>query len=177
MFNLCVSLMIVSNHMHLDCSNFILTLNVRSTSLEWLLEVSLLLKYPANIVPKPVRPVHWGAFVQRIQLLAGNSSALQSSSIISPKALLQLASDAHNLIKANSLQEYVRSTSRSLATCAGFCFGSSRSSLWLPLDLFLEDAMDGSQVNATSAIEIITGAITFSHSPSQNRIIDNCTNY
>ncbi|KAM3358021.1 mediator of RNA polymerase II transcription subunit 33A isoform X1 [Capsicum galapagoense] len=104
-------------------------------------------------------PVHWGAFVQRIQLLAGNSSALQSSSIISPKALLQLASDAHNLIKANSLQEYVRSTSRSLATCAGFCFGSSRSSLWLPLDLFLEDAMDGSQVNATSAIEIITDLV------------------
>lgn len=105
-------------------------------------------------------PVPWGAFVQRIQLLAGNSSSLQSSSIISPKALLQLASDAHNLLKANSLQEhYVRSTSRSLATCAGFCFGSSRSSLWLPLDLFLEDAMDGSQVNATSAIEIITDLV------------------
>lgn len=88
---------------------------------------------------------------------------MQSSSVISPEALLQLASDAHNLIKTNSLQErYVRSTLRSLATCAGLCFGSSRSSLWLPLDLFLEDAMDGSQVNATSAIEIITGAITFS---------------
>ncbi|KAK4372483.1 hypothetical protein RND71_007867 [Anisodus tanguticus] len=106
------------------------------------------------------RPVHWGAFVQRIQLLAGNSSALQSSNIISTEALLQLASDAHNLIKANSLLEhYVRSTSRSLATCAGLCFGSSRSSLWLPLDLFLEDAMDGSQVNATSAIEIITDLV------------------
>ncbi|CAN4113485.1 unnamed protein product [Withania somnifera] len=106
-------------------------------------------------------PVHWGAFVQRIQLLAGNSSALQSSSIISPKALFQMASDAHNLIKANSLQEehYVKSTSRSLATCAGLCFGISRSSLWLPLDLFLEDAMDGSQVNATSAIEIITDLV------------------
>lgn len=105
-------------------------------------------------------PVLWGAFVQRLQLLAGNSSALQSSSIISPKALLQLASDAHNLSKANSLQEhYVRSTSRSLATCAGLCFGSSRSSLWLPLDLFLEDAMVGSQVNATSAIEIITDLV------------------
>lgn len=121
--------------------------------------------------------MHWGTFVQRIQLLAGNSSAWQSSSIISPKALLQLASDAHNLIKANSLQEhYVRSTSRSLATCAGLCFGSSRSSLWFPLDLFLEDAMDGSQVNATSAIEIITGAITFSVT-CLYRVIDNCTNY
>lgn len=105
-------------------------------------------------------PVHWGAFVQRIQLLAENSSALQSSSAISPNALLQLASDAHNLSRENSLQEhYVRSTSRSLATCAGLCFGSSRSSLWLPLDLFLEDAMDGSQVNATSAIEIITDLV------------------
>lgn len=139
----------------------------RLKNLNTLLAIELIGQFLQNKVTAKIlylarqnMPVHWGAFVQRIQLLAGNSSALQSSSIISPKALLQLASDAHNLSKANSLQEhYVRSTSRSLATCAGLCFGSSRSSLWLPLDLFLEDAMDGSQVNATSAIEIITDLV------------------
>lgn len=139
----------------------------RLKNLNTLLAIELIAQFLQNKVTARIlylvrqnMPVHWGAFVQRIQLLAGNSSALQSSSVISPEALLQLASDAHNLIKTNSLQElYVRSTSRSLATCAGLCFGSSRSSLWLPLDLFLEDAMDGSQVNATSAIEIITDLV------------------
>ncbi|KAJ8565893.1 hypothetical protein K7X08_008469 [Anisodus acutangulus] len=132
----------------------------RNEQKEWLKNLNILLAIELIGNFYKIKPVHWGAFVQCIQLLAGNSSALQSSNIISAEALLQLASDAHNLIKANSLREhYVRSTSRSLATCAGLCFGSSRSSLWLPLDLFLEDAMDGSQVNATSAIEIITDLV------------------
>lgn len=40
---------------------------------------------------------------------------------------------------------------------AGQSYGSSWSSLWLPIDLILEDALDGGQVAAFSAIEIITG--------------------
>lgn len=40
---------------------------------------------------------------------------------------------------------------------AGQCHGASQSALWLPIDLFLEDAMDGSQVGATSAVETLTG--------------------
>lgn len=39
----------------------------------------------------------------------------------------------------------------------GLGHGASRSAPWLPLDLVLEDVMDGYQVNATSAIEILTG--------------------
>lgn len=51
--------------------------------------------------------------------------------------------------------------SRPLVNYAGLCLGTSRSALWLPLDMLLEDAMDGSQVNATSAVEIITGNESF----------------
>ena len=51
--------------------------------------------------------------------------------------------------------------SGSLASSAGLCHGASRSALWLPLDLVLEDFLDGSQVNATSAVEIITGKDNF----------------
>jgi len=40
-------------------------------------------------------------------------------------------------------------------------YGDSWSSLWLPIDLILEDALDGGQVAASSAIEIITGIIFF----------------
>lgn len=39
--------------------------------------------------------------------------------------------------------------------------GDSWSALWLPIDLILEDALDGGQVAAFSAIEIITGIISF----------------
>lgn len=49
----------------------------------------------------------------------------------------------------------------SLASSAGLCHGASRSALWLPLDLVLEDAMDGYQVEATSAIERISGKELF----------------
>lgn len=38
--------------------------------------------------------------------------------------------------------------------------GDNCSSLWLPIDLILEDAMDGQgQVTANSAVEIISGMI------------------
>jgi hypothetical protein len=40
---------------------------------------------------------------------------------------------------------------------AGQSYESSWSSLWLPIDLILEDALDGGHVAAFSAIEIITG--------------------
>lgn len=45
----------------------------------------------------------------------------------------------------------------SSASYAGLCYGSGRSAIWLPLDLVLEDAMDGHQIDATSEIEKITG--------------------
>ena len=108
------------------------------------------------------RSTHWEGFVKRIQLLAANSSALRNSKVITAEALLQLTSDTRKILsrecKASSLQEFHEvMASGSLASSAGLCHGASRSALWLPLDLVLEDAMDGSQVNATSAVEIITG--------------------
>lgn len=48
-------------------------------------------------------------------------------------------------------------TSGSLMSSSSHCNGTSRSALWLPFDLFLEDAMDGSEVRATGAVETLTG--------------------
>ena len=45
-------------------------------------------------------------------------------------------------------------TSVSLSSLGGLCHGTSHSSLWIPLDLYLEDCVDIS-VSATNAIEII----------------------
>ncbi|WJZ87031.1 hypothetical protein VitviT2T_006438 [Vitis vinifera] len=109
-------------------------------------------------------PTHWVVFLQRIQLLGANSSALRNSKVITPEALLHLTSDTRIVLsrkcKSSSLQKFHAVMAfGSLASSAGLCHGASRSALWLPLDLVLEDAMDGSLVSATSAIETITGLI------------------
>lgn len=51
--------------------------------------------------------------------------------------------------------------SGSLISSANQVHGTSLSALWLPIDLFLEDAMDGSQVAATSAVETLSGRSQF----------------
>lgn len=81
---------------------------------------------------------------------------------MTPEALLQLTSDRRRVLtrkgKTVSQQEFhAVLSSGSLISSAGQCHGSSRSSLWLPIDLFLEDAMDGSQVAVISAVETLTG--------------------
>ncbi|KAK3016179.1 hypothetical protein RJ639_007019 [Escallonia herrerae] len=108
-------------------------------------------------------PTHWKSFVQRIELLVVESSALRNSKVTTPEALLQLISDPQKKISrkcTSYLQEFhAGMPAGSLASFAGMCHGASRSALWLPLDLMLEDAMDGTQVTATSAIETITGLV------------------
>ncbi|KAE8672098.1 Mediator of RNA polymerase II transcription subunit 33A [Hibiscus syriacus] len=47
----------------------------------------------------------------------------------------------------------------SLTSSSGQYHGTSPSALWLPIDLFLEDAMDGSKVAATGATETLTGLV------------------
>ncbi|KAH8499845.1 hypothetical protein H0E87_015187 [Populus deltoides] len=111
-------------------------------------------------------PTHWIRFIQRLQLLGTNSSALRNSKILTAEDLLQLTTGSgSNMVlsresKTSSLQKFHSVMAfGSLVSSSGLCQGASHSALWLPLDLALEDAMDGYQVNATSAIEIITGSV------------------
>lgn len=85
---------------------------------------------------------------------------------MTPELLVQLISATRKVMsrecKTSHLQEFQEVLACDpLASSAGLCHGTSRSAIWLPLDLVLEDAMDASQVNATSAIEIVTGKIYF----------------
>ncbi|KAL5541686.1 hypothetical protein UlMin_009396 [Ulmus minor] len=109
-------------------------------------------------------PSHWVSFTRKLQLLAANSSALRNSKSLTPEALLQLISDTRIVLsrecKTSSLQKFHAVMAfGSLAPSAGLGHGASHSALWLPLDLELEDAMDGYQVDATSAVERITSLI------------------
>ncbi|XP_072996875.1 mediator of RNA polymerase II transcription subunit 33A-like isoform X2 [Typha latifolia] len=106
-------------------------------------------------------PSQWGAFTNRLRLLATNSSAL-GSSIIPVEVLQQLIDNCNKLggeCKANRHREFYNNVASGSLTLPGlYCPGSSRSALWIPIDLYLEDCIDGS-VAATSSIEILSGLI------------------
>ncbi|GLT47181.1 hypothetical protein SLA2020_208940 [Shorea laevis] len=108
-------------------------------------------------------PLHWGSFIQRLRLLAVKSVALQNSKHITSEVLLQLTSDKHRVLsrkcKTISQEFHAVISSGSLMASTGQCHGATCSALWLPIDLFLEDAMDGSQVAATSAADVLTGLV------------------
>ncbi|XP_061990354.1 mediator of RNA polymerase II transcription subunit 33A [Rosa rugosa] len=108
-------------------------------------------------------PAHWTSFIQRLQLLASNSLAIRNSKTLTPEALMLLTSSSHFVLsreyKTSSLQKFHAVMASGSLVSSGLCNGASRSALWLPLDLVLEDAMDGYQVDATSAVENITGLI------------------
>ncbi|CAI9118610.1 OLC1v1020201C1 [Oldenlandia corymbosa var. corymbosa] len=109
-------------------------------------------------------PAQWCSFVQRIKLLASHSTAIRNSKLLSPEALLQLLSENDKVMLRQYRMRSAKQLSgvshfRSLAHGSDLCVGLSRASLWLPLDLVLEDAMDNSLVNATSAVETLTGLV------------------
>ncbi|MED6132380.1 hypothetical protein PIB30_018403 [Stylosanthes scabra] len=109
-------------------------------------------------------PAHWFSFVQRLQVLATNSSALRNSGTLSPEALLQLVSDKHMVLtrgcKTSSQKKFHAVMGfEYLSSSASLCPGASHSALWIPFDLVLEDAMDGYQVSTTSGVEIISGLV------------------
>lgn len=112
------------------------------------------------------RPSHWGCFIQRLQLHAANSSVLRSLKHITPDVFMQLTSDTRRLLtrecKTISQHDFhaVLASGNTLAP-ARQSHGASSSSIWLPIDLFLEDAMDGSQVAATSAVDTLIGTSQF----------------
>lgn len=90
------------------------------------------------------------------------STALRNSKHITPEALLQLTSDTRKVLSRESKtvseqQFHAVIASGSSISSVGQCNWTSQSALWLPIDLFLEDVMDGSQVAANSAVEILTG--------------------
>ncbi|OMO77792.1 hypothetical protein CCACVL1_14830 [Corchorus capsularis] len=108
-------------------------------------------------------PTHWGAFIQQLRILAAQSMALRNSKYVTPDALLQLTSDTRKVLsresKIISQEFHAVIGSGSLTSSSGQYHGTSSSGHWLPIDLFLEDAMDGSEVAATGAVESLIGLV------------------
>ncbi|PKU77796.1 mediator of RNA polymerase II transcription subunit 33A isoform X1 [Dendrobium catenatum] len=104
-------------------------------------------------------PTHWGSFSQRLHLLSTNSSTLQNSSVLR-ETLQQLLLDGFGRsCKSGRHVEFCAVIAPGcMASPGGHCHGATRSSLWIPIDLYLEDCIDGS-VAATNAIEILSGLV------------------
>ncbi|XP_062187025.1 mediator of RNA polymerase II transcription subunit 33A-like isoform X1 [Phragmites australis] len=104
---------------------------------------------------------HWGAFTNRLHLLVTNSSTLQNS-VISLEPFQQLilgdcnvyGESKHNMRKR--FHPIVASNPHS--SPIGRCLGASYSALWIPIDMYLEDCLDGS-IAATNSIEILSGLV------------------
>ncbi|CAA0828129.1 Mediator of RNA polymerase II transcription subunit 33A [Striga hermonthica] len=101
-------------------------------------------------------PSHWDCFIHHLRLLTTSSASLRNSKNISPEALQQLTSDTRRLLSRACKMSLVATTP---VSASGKCKGTVRSALWLPIDLYLEDMMDGSEVRATSAAETLTGLV------------------
>lgn len=83
---------------------------------------------------------------------------------MSPEKFLQLSLHSHwelgRASEPSQYQEFCSIISGPHSSLGGLRHGASHSSLWIPLDIYLEDCVDGS-VAATNAIEIISGKDAF----------------
>ncbi|KAF3793040.1 Mediator of RNA polymerase II transcription subunit 33A [Nymphaea thermarum] len=104
----------------------------------------------------------WEGFMRCLTLLEAKSISVRNSG--SSESLLHLSSH----IQKSFSQEFkdiqhpsIRAliNIRPLAPSTYQNHGANRSSLWIPLDLFLEDTMDGSQVTAESAIKSLADLV------------------
>jgi hypothetical protein len=114
---------------------------------------------------KCFRQSHWVAFTNRLRLLATNSSTIQNSAIsLEPfQQLLQGDSNVYGGIKHNmSKRIHPLMFAGPLSSPNGRCIGASYSSLWIPVDMYLEDCLNGS-IAATNSIETLSGNVIYQY--------------
>ncbi|OIV92578.1 hypothetical protein TanjilG_02341 [Lupinus angustifolius] len=104
-------------------------------------------------------PSKWGSFIQQLQILASKSLVLRNLKHITPEALLL---STQNIISHESRPPKSKLDSNGLIA-AGQSYGDPCSSLWLPFDIILEEAMAPGQVSAFSAVDILAGLVKSLH--------------
>lgn len=91
--------------------------------------------------------------------------AVRNSKHINPEALIHLASHTRKFLERGKIiprgEFHAIVSSGSKLALTSQHHGTSESALWLPIDLFFEDIMDGTQAAAASAVENLTGASRF----------------
>ncbi|MED6164133.1 hypothetical protein PIB30_086775, partial [Stylosanthes scabra] len=109
-------------------------------------------------------PNHWAAFVQQLQRLAANSLVLRNMKHVTPESLLPSDLKSNKGFKLLS-PEWKTTCKLELNAVMAAAGGSVQSCndtwslLWLPIDLILEDAMDGDNVAETSFVLVLSGMV------------------
>ncbi|PNX82524.1 hypothetical protein L195_g038553, partial [Trifolium pratense] len=110
---------------------------------------------------------HWGAFVDELEQLAANSLILRSLKHLSPDSFFPLnlksnwpmsCEPNNNNNKKKKKKKMKLSSMLAASASASAVQSHNDSSLWLPIDLILEDAMDAHHVMAAT-IELLTGLV------------------
>ncbi|KAJ4809038.1 Mediator of RNA polymerase II transcription subunit 33A [Rhynchospora pubera] len=96
----------------------------------------------------------WGSFIERLHLLTANSFSLRGST-----TSLEVIK---NWIGRNHGQFQVLKPKRHKWRRTTLTPGVGSSTLWIPIDMYLEDCVDGS-VAATNSIEILSGLVKALH--------------
>jgi hypothetical protein len=114
---------------------------------------------------KCFRQSHWVSFTNRLHLLATNSSTFQNSAIsMEPfQQLLRGDCNVYGGTKHNMRKRiHTIMSSSPLSSPNGRCLGASYSALWIPIDMYLEDCLDGS-IAATNSIETLSGNFIYQY--------------
>lgn len=109
-------------------------------------------------------PTHWEDFSQRFRVLTTKSLVVRNSKHINPEALTYLVSHTRKFLARDSKtipggEFHALLSSGSMLALTSQHHGTSGAPLWLPIDLFFEDIMDGTQAAAASAVENLTGLV------------------
>ncbi|KAL5079919.1 hypothetical protein RYX36_008340 [Vicia faba] len=102
---------------------------------------------------------HWGAFVDDLEQLARNSLILRTLKNLSPESFFPLNLKLSWPLSCELKKKMKVSSVLAASASASAALSHNDSSLWLPIDLILEDAMDGHHVMAASAVELFTGLV------------------
>lgn len=98
------------------------------------------------------RPSQWGSFIEHLHLLTTNSFSLRGSTT-SLEVVKHWICDNHNQFQV--LKPKIHNKCYRTAQAPGV----SSSTLWISIDMYLEDCVDGS-VTATNSIEILSGTVS-----------------
>ncbi|KAI0527566.1 hypothetical protein KFK09_003170 [Dendrobium nobile] len=106
------------------------------------------------------KPEKFNSFVERLQLIEVHKSTLQS--LISVNYIwAKLFTNVHEVLdgecKSNRFGLLGVLVDAGLSgPTFNYCLGNDRSACWIPFDIIMENAMDGSHLYAISSVEILT---------------------
>jgi hypothetical protein len=98
------------------------------------------------------RTSHWESFIEHLQLLTTNSFSLRTSTT-------SLEVIKHWICDNDNKFQVLKPKRHNKCCITALRLGVNSSTLWVPIDMYLEDCVDGS-VAATNSIEMLAGTIS-----------------